>query len=203
MNDELAASLAAHDELLARRKVDVWVGGEPTFTRADSIRSGVDHHARRRRQARARARRRERARRCAPGATVMRVIGRQLSRRGARSLRVRACAGAKVRMPAAASVARSKMRRRRRPASSAAIAGCRSRRIPASSRSTWRLAAPRTLRASRAPKSGQPPKAAQLSPVRHRFNGDVADSGGGGQLTLGGATPEARRSCGIRTCCPR
>src|SRR5439155_24815087 len=32
--------------------------------------------------------------------------------------------------------------------------------------------------------------AAGLSPVRHRFNGDVVDSGGGGQLTLGGAKPD-------------
>jgi uncharacterized protein (DUF2126 family) len=30
-----------------------------------------------------------------------------------------------------------------------------------------------------------------LSPVRWRFNGRAADSGGGGQLTLGGPTPEA------------
>jgi uncharacterized protein (DUF2126 family) len=33
--------------------------------------------------------------------------------------------------------------------------------------------------------------AAGLSPVRHRFNGDIADSGGGGQLTLGGPDPKA------------
>ncbi|HEX9290683.1 MAG TPA: transglutaminase family protein [Anaeromyxobacteraceae bacterium] len=30
-----------------------------------------------------------------------------------------------------------------------------------------------------------------LSPVRYRFNGQATDSGGGGQLTLGGASPEA------------
>ena len=35
--DDLDASLAMHDELLARRGVEVWVGAEPTFTRADSI----------------------------------------------------------------------------------------------------------------------------------------------------------------------
>src|SRR5262249_15523483 len=34
-------------------------------------------------------------------------------------------------------------------------------------------------------------RAAGLSPLRYRFNGDVADSGGGGQITLGGATPTA------------
>jgi uncharacterized protein (DUF2126 family) len=32
---------------------------------------------------------------------------------------------------------------------------------------------------------------AGLAPVRYRYNGDVTDSGGGGQLTLGGPTPEA------------
>jgi uncharacterized protein (DUF2126 family) len=33
-------------------------------------------------------------------------------------------------------------------------------------------------------------EACGLSPVRYRFNGRVADSGGGGQLTLGGPSPE-------------
>ena len=35
--DELAASLAVHDELLARRGVEIWIGAEPTFTRTDSL----------------------------------------------------------------------------------------------------------------------------------------------------------------------
>jgi uncharacterized protein (DUF2126 family) len=34
-------------------------------------------------------------------------------------------------------------------------------------------------------------RAAGLSPVRHRYNGDATDSGGGGQLTLGGPRPDA------------
>src|SRR5204862_748855 len=34
---DVSATLQAHDELLARRGVEVWIGGEPTFTRADSI----------------------------------------------------------------------------------------------------------------------------------------------------------------------
>ena len=33
--------------------------------------------------------------------------------------------------------------------------------------------------------------AAGLAPLRYRYNGDVVDSGGGGQLTIGGPTPEA------------
>jgi len=31
------AALAAHDDLIAKKGVDVWIGGEPTFTRADSF----------------------------------------------------------------------------------------------------------------------------------------------------------------------
>src|SRR6185369_15660120 len=31
---------------------------------------------------------------------------------------------------------------------------------------------------------------AGLAPVRYRYNGDVTDSGGGGQVTLGGPSPE-------------
>ena len=34
-------------------------------------------------------------------------------------------------------------------------------------------------------------EAGGLSPVRYRFNGQVSDSGGGGQITLGGPSPEA------------
>src|SRR5690349_26047 len=37
MSDELDAVLAMHNELIARRGVEVWVGAEPTFTRADSL----------------------------------------------------------------------------------------------------------------------------------------------------------------------
>ena len=39
-SDDLDASLAMHDELLARRGVTVWIGAEPTFTRAASVRPG-------------------------------------------------------------------------------------------------------------------------------------------------------------------
>ncbi len=36
-DDELDASLEMHDELVSRRGVEVWIGAEPTFTRADSL----------------------------------------------------------------------------------------------------------------------------------------------------------------------
>src|SRR5450755_3463394 len=35
--DDIFAALSAHDDLIARRSIDVWVGGEPTFTRPDSL----------------------------------------------------------------------------------------------------------------------------------------------------------------------
>src|SRR5205814_7600725 len=75
--DELAASLAMHDELIARRGVEIWIGAEPTFTRTDSLEpawtraaSGDDKLVR------------AHALACElgalwPGATVSRVIGRQ------------------------------------------------------------------------------------------------------------------------------
>ena len=37
IDDALEASLAMHDELVTRRGVEVWIGAEPTFTRADSL----------------------------------------------------------------------------------------------------------------------------------------------------------------------
>lgn len=35
--DDVDASLAMHDELIARRGVEIWIGAEPTFTRTDSV----------------------------------------------------------------------------------------------------------------------------------------------------------------------
>ena len=75
--DELDASLAMHDELIARRGVEIWVGAEPTFTRADSLdpawtsaASGDDKLARAHAVATALGDR-------LPGAVVSRVVGRQ------------------------------------------------------------------------------------------------------------------------------
>ena len=71
------AELAMHDELLARRNVDVWIGAEPTFTRADSMdppwlsaAEGDDKLERAYKLALALAEQ-------LPGARVSRVLGRQ------------------------------------------------------------------------------------------------------------------------------
>ena len=87
--DEIAASLAIHDELLARRSVDVWVGAEPTFTRADSLEApwvsaaeGDDKLERAHDLATKLADR-------IPGASVSRVVGRQFPDEPAPAVRVR------------------------------------------------------------------------------------------------------------------
>lgn len=74
--DDMFAALAAHDDLIACKSVDVWIGGEPTFTRADSLdpawasaAEGDD------KLARAHALATELADQL-PGASVSRVVGR-------------------------------------------------------------------------------------------------------------------------------
>ena len=37
MGEDIDAVVAMHDELIARRGVEVWIGAEPTFTRAESM----------------------------------------------------------------------------------------------------------------------------------------------------------------------
>src|SRR5690606_27554721 len=74
---DLDATLAMHDELLARRSVEVWVGAEPTFTRADSTEPAWTNAAEGDdKLARAHALATHLANRL-PGASVSRVLGRQ------------------------------------------------------------------------------------------------------------------------------
>jgi len=190
VRDDVAAALAAHDDQIARRNVDVWIGAEPTFTRAESIdpawttiAEGDDKL--------------ERALAVAthladahPAASVTRVAGRRYpgeahdrfafgvrwSDGAARSRGARASLGDEPSAPPAElggdrylsvtpdpGVVEINMA----PSASAHAFGAHASEV-------WAAA-----------------RAAGLSPVRHRFNGDVADSGGGGQLTIGGATPES------------
>src|SRR5215470_8804578 len=74
---DLDAVVAIHDELIARRGVEIWIGAEPTFTRAESLdpawssnAEGSDKLARAHALATAFADR-------TPGASVARVVGRQ------------------------------------------------------------------------------------------------------------------------------
>jgi uncharacterized protein (DUF2126 family) len=188
MNDELAASLAAHDELLARRKVDVWVGGEPTFTRADSIDpawtttpEGDDKLERAHGVANALADAHH-------GASVMRVIGRrypgETQDRFAFAVRWREGAdparGTRGSIEDAPAAPPGELGGDRWLSVTPDPGVVEINMAPCGSAHAFGLHAAEVWAAA---------KAARLSPVRHRFNGDVADSGGGGQLTLGGATP--------------
>ena len=182
--DELDAVLTMHDDMLARRGVDVWVGAEPTFTRADSLdpawsvaAEGSDKIARAHAVAVALA--------DGFGGSVTRVVGRHYPDEP----RPRFAFG--VRWPAAP--VRDPADAEPRPAP-ADIGG-----------DHWLTVTPDpgVVEVNMAPcasaaEFGEQARAiwaaagrAGLSASRHRFNGDLADSGGGGQITLGGATPDA------------
>src|SRR5689334_3825064 len=163
---ELAAALAAHDELLARRKVDVWIGAEPTFTRADSVEpawtaaaEGSDKVER----ARALASKLAAA---LPNGIVTPVIGRTYpgedQPRFAFGVRCDLAGDDWLTVTPDPGVVEVNM-------------------APCATASAFLDQAERVWAAA---------TGAGLSPLRYRFNGDVADSGGGGQLTLGGAAPE-------------
>ena len=188
-DDELDASLAMHDELIARRGVEIWIGAEPTFTRADSLEPawtsapcGDD------KLARAHALACELAAQL-PGAAVARVVGRQFpdedEPRFAFGVRWRdagdgpatTCAATAAPQPPPSDTGDDRwltvtpdpgvVEVNMAPCASLCSFADQARRI-------WRAA-----------------RAAGLSATRHRYNGDLADAGGGGQLSLGGARPES------------
>lgn len=188
----LDASYAAHDELVARRSVDVWVGAEPTFTRPDSLEppwtvraEGGDKL--------------ERAHALAthlaaeiPGATMTRVLGRQYPDedhpRFAFGVRWRDDDIGEARHLGAIDAPPEPP-----PVDLDYASGERWLSVTpdpgvievnmAPTPSVAELADQATLIWDAA-------RAAGLSSTRYRYNGDVADSGGGGQLTIGGSRPE-------------
>ncbi len=190
MSADLDATLAMHDELIARRGVDVWVGAEPTFTRADSIAApwvsaaeGEDKLQRAHALATHLANR-------LPGASVVRVTGRQYPgedhARFAFGVRWREGLFGNARSTLAAidhpeEAPPTDLGNDRWASVSPDPGVVEVNMAPCSTarafynhaRDVWAAAAD-----------------AGLSPTRYRFNGDQADSGGGGQLTLGGSSPE-------------
>jgi len=184
--DELDAELALHDDLIARRGVDIWIGGEPTFTRADSLEpawtsaaSGDD------KLERAHAIALELGKRLP--AAVSRVIGRQFPDEPA----PRFAFGVRWRDGAT------------EPGPWCALDAVPEAPPPDPAGDRWLTVTPdpgvvevnmapcATLRvfAHQARQIWRAASAAGLSARRHRFNGDVTDAGGGGQLSLGGARP--------------
>ena len=194
--DDVTASLAVHDELLARRHVDVWVGAEPTFTRADSsapawwsAAEGDDKLDR----AHALATHLAGA---LPGARPSRVIGRQFPDEPA----PRFAYGVRWRDGGdgdgdGASAGGAPLDRDAPPEPPPADLGG----------DHWLTVTPDpgVIEVNTAPCATTSALAAQaraiwdaaegagLAAARYRYNGDAADSGGGGQISLGGARPEA------------
>ncbi len=188
MNDVLA-ELALHDELLERRKVDVWVGGEPTFTRADSLEapwlSAAEGDDKLERAYTLAVRLAEQL----PGARVTRLHGRQYpdekAPRFAWGVRWRD----KDAGPGLIAALDGKLE-----APPTELGGDHCLTVtpdPGVVEVNMAPTATVSAFAAQAELIWSAAEAAGLSAVRYRFNGDIGDSGGGGQLTLGGSTPEA------------
>jgi uncharacterized protein (DUF2126 family) len=189
-HDYIAASLAAHDELLARRNVDVWVGAEPTFTRTDSTDPAWSHAAEGDdKLARAHALATHLAD-ALPGASTSRVLGRHFPDEPA----PRFAYGVRWRDDGAATAGDPRVALDAPPAPPPTALGgdhwltvtpdpgvvevnaapCATvSALAAQARAIWAAAA-----------------GAGLTAARYRYNGDPADSGGGSQISLGGARPE-------------
>jgi uncharacterized protein (DUF2126 family) len=185
--DDVSAALAAHDELLSRRSVDVWIGAEPTFTRADSVEppwtsaaEGGDKLAR----AHALA-----AHLAKPlHADVSRVVGRVYPNEdtarfafGVRWSEGRTADGTVAPIDSAPVPPPTELAGDHWLTVTPDPGVVEVNMAPCASAAAFLDQATHVWTAARA---------AGLSPLRHRFNGDVSDSGGGGQITLGGARPE-------------
>ena len=186
---DAVAGLAAHDELLARRKIDIWIGAEPTFTRPDAIdppwvsaAEGGDKLERARSLA-------ARLAESLPGARVSRVLGRQYpdetAPRFAWGVRWREGGSGPSRiaaLDAAPEVPPTELRGDRYLSVTPDPGVIEINMAPCATATSFVAQAQQIWDAA---------AATGLAAVRHRFNGDLADSGGGGQLTIGGATPSS------------
>jgi uncharacterized protein (DUF2126 family) len=189
--DDMFAALAAHDDLIARKGVDVWIGGEPTFTRADSLdpawasaAEGDDKLARAHALATALADQ-------LPGASVSRVVGRTYLEEP----KPRFAFGVRWRDDGSGDAERVAESSDAEPVDPPLDLGgehwlsvtpdpgvVEVNMAPAATSAAFLAQAVGVWDAARA---------AGLAAHRARFNGDLVDSGGGGQLTLGGSRPEA------------
>jgi uncharacterized protein (DUF2126 family) len=195
VDHDVVADCAALDEQVERKGLDLWLGAEPTFTRADATdppwqfaAEGGD------KLDRARALLGALARTLPAGATLHRVVGRQFPgedaprfawgarwpRGGERGDPDRAPHPPPIDSPPAAP-----------PAVGPDDAWLTV--TPDPGVVEVNLAPSPDLRAFLAQTRAvyAAAGAAGLAPDRFRYNGDVADSGGGGQLTIGGPRPDA------------
>jgi len=194
MNEALLAEVRQHDQALAQSGIEIWVGSEPTFTNAQSqepcwLSEAVGGE----KEAHARALLLALAPRLPGPVHLMRVQGRQYPGEH----QPRFCLGALF-------------ARQGRNASGSEPASARLEQdqlVAAPQpheRDAWLTVTPdpAVVEVNMAPAHDltsfakwtaavyAAAAAAGLSPTRYRYNGEVTDSGGGGQITLGGPTPE-------------
>jgi uncharacterized protein (DUF2126 family) len=169
----LLAELASQDASLRQRRLEIWIGSEPTFTDRRSQEpwwltqaEGGD------KLDRARALLADLAPRLATPPLVLDLPGRHFEGEPA----PRFCLGARFRRATAPGTAEVQLTVTPDPGV------VEVNTAPAADLATF-LGDAEAIYAAAA--------AAGLSPVRWRYNGRGSDSGGGGQLTLGGPTPEA------------
>ncbi|MGE0547766.1 MAG: transglutaminase family protein [Kofleriaceae bacterium] len=186
---DLEASFALHDELLARRGVEVWIGAEPTFTRADSMEpawttrpEGDDKLHRAHALATALADQ-------LPGASVSRVLGRQFPEEpaprfafGVRWRGTGSGAGERTAVDAPPVAPPIELDGDHWLTVTPDPGVVEVNMAPCASALEFARQAHRVWDAA---------SSAGLAAVRHRYNGDIADSGGGGQISLGGSQPAA------------
>jgi uncharacterized protein (DUF2126 family) len=191
----LRDELAAHDALLAARGIRIHVGAEPTFTDARSqepwwLGAAVGGD----KEARAEALLRALAPRLSGRARLVRVEGRQFPGEAT----PRFCLGAAV-VPGApagrgARVDDALLAGPPRPRDGLLGAGEQLFTVtpdPGVVEVDLAPAADLATFLDRAEAVHAAAAEVRLSPIRYRYNGHATDSGGGGQLTLGGPTPEA------------
>ncbi|MDB4995502.1 MAG: hypothetical protein JWM74_2934 [Myxococcaceae bacterium] len=195
---ELAAEVRRHDEAIQRLGLTIWIGAEPTFTRRDStdacwlhVAEGGDKNEAARTLLFALAPRLARA------PALWNVIGRQYP--GEETPRF--CFGVLF----GRNDAPGAPNERPSPGSSAArLSSEPSEPPPVGEGSAWLTVTPDpgVVEVNMAPAHDlatflawsshvyDAAADAGLSPLRYRYNGQITDSGGGGQITLGGPTPE-------------
>lgn len=193
MSGGFDGDVAAHDAAVSALGLEIWVGAEPTFTRADSQEPPWLHEAEGGdKEERAEALLRALAPRLAGPVRLCRVLGRHYPGEAAPRFALGASwgRGARGRGEAAVVDSRGLAEAPRTP--------------PATGpESAWLTVTPdpAVVEVNMAPASSlaeflgfargvwQAAGEAGLSAVRYRYDGQVAESGGGGQVTLGASVP--------------
>ena len=193
MTDEILEDVRRHDAALRARGLEIWIGAEPTFTRRQSQEAwwlseaeggDKEEHARALLQAL--------ALRLPQPPRLLKVVGRQFPDEP----KPRFCLGAQWHRDP---------RRGMVPSAAGGLDGEPAAVPPLDPELAWLTVTPDpgVVEVNMAPAPDletflgwsrdvyAAAAEAGLSPVRYRWNGEAVDSGGGGQITLGGPSPEA------------